>query len=115
MIQVQELQTIQEWESAFADSQNQPLLVFKHSMTCPISAEAFSEWNTFTQECTGNLKCVVVMVQKARAICDAIEKDTGVQHESPQVLLIDNKTCVQHASHQSITTSFLEKITQSFS
>jgi bacillithiol system protein YtxJ len=40
-----------------------------------------------------------------RPACQAIERDTGVRHESPQVLLFAGDQVVWHASHRRVTAA----------
>jgi bacillithiol system protein YtxJ len=42
-----------------------------------------------------------------RNISNAIAQDTGVEHESPQAILIENGKVLKHASHMSIYVSEL--------
>lgn len=44
-------------------------------------------------------------VFRDRAACHAIEAETGVRHESPQVLIYQNGRVVWHASHRRVTAS----------
>ncbi|HEX5024440.1 MAG TPA: monothiol bacilliredoxin BrxC family protein, partial [Agriterribacter sp.] len=37
-----------------------------------------------------------------RSLSDNIAFETGVRHESPQVLVIQNEVCVYHESHTAI-------------
>lgn len=44
-----------------------------------------------------------------RSISNKIAETFGVQHESPQVLLIENGKCVYNASHMGISYDTLKK------
>ena len=84
-------------EELFARSHNEPVILFKHSTTCPISAAAYQQMSRYDGEVS------LVVVQSAREISRRIEKQTGVRHESPQAIILRNGRAVWSASHWSIT------------
>src|SRR4051794_30065216 len=67
-------------DELFASSSESPVVIFKHSSTCPISAGAFQEMNGVS------VPVHLVVVQTSREVSDSIESRTGVRHESPQVI-----------------------------
>ena len=74
-------------------SEAQPIVIFKHSSSCGVSAAAYEEMQQFSGE------VILVVVQQARELSREIERQTGVRHESPQVLVLDNGKVVWSASH----------------
>jgi bacillithiol system protein YtxJ len=86
-----------ELEQLFARSHREPVLVFKHSTTCPISAAAYQQMQGVERE------VALVVVQKARDLSREIETRTGVRHESPQALILRDGAAVWSASHWNIT------------
>ena len=97
------LSTLDDFESAVADSTARPLLIFKHSLTCGTSAYAHQEVEAFLSVPSLPLDARVVHVQTARAVAGAIADRFGIRHESPQALLVWNGRVVWHASHYRIT------------
>ncbi|WP_251636623.1 bacillithiol system redox-active protein YtxJ [Sporosarcina sp. NCCP-2716] len=93
-----ELHTLQQWQDALQESDGHPLFVMKHSSTCPISAAGYQEFLFYETE----LPKYVAVVQTARDVSQKIAEDTGVRHESPQVLLLKDGKAVWHASHYDI-------------
>ena len=85
-------------EELFALSHTQPVILFKHSTTCPISAAAYRQMSNYDGAVS------LVIVQSARDISRQIETQTGVRHESPQAIILRNGQAVWSASHWSITT-----------
>lgn len=78
--------------------------VYKHSPTCSLSMAAAEEVHAFiAQHPTPPVEQLDVFAD--RPACQAIERDTGVQHESPQVLLFDGARVVWHASHRRVTAA----------
>lgn len=84
------------------ESEKQPVLIFKHSTTCSISAMALSRMERNWNEQIG-VKPYYLDLLANRPISAKIERDFGVEHESPQVLLIRNGACVYDASHMGIS------------
>jgi bacillithiol system protein YtxJ len=78
-------------------SSERPVVVFKHSLTCPISAAAYEQMSKFDGE------VALVEVQRARELSTEIENRLGVAHESPQVIVLRNGEVVWNASHFEIT------------
>lgn len=87
------LNDAKSFEELLSRSQERPVVVFKHSTTCPISAAAYEQMTNFDGE------VALVDVQSAREVSSAIEKKTGVPHESPQVLIFRNGEVIWNASH----------------
>jgi monothiol bacilliredoxin len=82
-----------QFTELLSQSQEGPVVIFKHSTTCPVSAAAYSEMERFAGA------VVLVEVQRARELSREIEKQTGIRHESPQVLVLENGKVVWNASH----------------
>jgi bacillithiol system protein YtxJ len=86
------------FEELTARSQSRPVVIFKHSLTCPISSGAYEQLADFEGE------VALIEVQRARELSKEIERRLGVAHESPQVILLRNGQVVWNASHFDITT-----------
>lgn len=84
-------------------SHEAPVLVFKHSTTCPISAAAYREMSNVKAD------IALVVVQQARKLSNEIERRTGVEHQSPQALVLRNGEVVWSASHWRITAEEVER------
>ena len=84
------------------ESARQPVLIFKHSTTCSISAMAYSRLERNWKD-TAGIKPYYLDLLRFRAISSQISGEFGVEHESPQVLLIHNGECVYDASHMGIS------------
>jgi bacillithiol system protein YtxJ len=95
---VNQLQTIKE------ESFNYPILILKHSTTCSISGTALNRlernWN---QEKVGELKPYYLDLLRFRPISTEIASFFGVEHQSPQALIIQNGECIYNASHFDIS------------
>ena len=94
---INKITSIEELEEVFAKSRQRPVALFKHSTTCPISASVYHE----VQNVDGEVN--VVIVQSARNLSNEIAARTGVRHESPQAIVLQDGKAIYHASHYDIT------------
>ncbi len=113
MTSIQTLTTSAEFEQALQTSETIPLLVFKHSVTCPISSRAHERFCAFIQQNTAPLNVAMVVVQEARSVSDEIATRLGIEHESPQAIFVLGGTVFWHDSHSRITVDSLENALQS--
>ncbi len=91
-----------------ADSARVPVFLMKHSTRCGISARAHIEFERFAHAIGDAAECWQVPVLEERALSQAIATETGVTHQSPQMLLFVNGQVVWHTSHGNITRAALE-------
>lgn len=85
------------------ESRERPVVIFKHSLTCPISAAAYDQMEALD----GSIS--LVEVQRARALSNEIENRLGVEHASPQVIVLRNGQVAWQASHFMITKDAVAK------
>ncbi len=87
-----------------------PVLLFKHSTRCGVSAMALNsferEWSTQNELCT----LYFVDLLKYREISNEIASVTGVQHQSPQVIVLKGSEIIYDESHSSINARRIETI-----
>ena len=100
---LKELTTLDDLDAAMAVSSTQPILIYKHSLTCGTSGVAYEEVVDLVEGSMVPGSAYIVKVQTGRAVSNAIEDRTGIRHESPQVLLILEGRVVWHASHFRVT------------
>ncbi len=100
---MKEIATIEEWEACLAASQTKPLFIFKHSTTCPISAGAHDAVTGYIAKAgTGGPEFIMVKVIESRPVSNAIAESLGIEHKSPQLILIRNGQATWSASHYAI-------------
>lgn len=92
------LTTIDKWQRLLANSDVQPFVVFKFSMTCFSSIAARKELAKLQTD----LPIYVVIVQQERNVSNQIEADLGVKHESPQLIILKDGRGVWQATHYHI-------------
>ena len=94
------LTTENQLEEIIQNSHSQPVMIMKHSTTCSISATALARLErAWKPEAAGDLLPYYLDLLNYRAISNQIAQTFGVQHESPQVLIIKNGKSVYDASH----------------
>lgn len=86
----------QQLETLFQKSFETPVALFKHSVTCPISADVYRAISQVDGEIN------LVIVQRARDVSNAIAEKTGIRHESPQAIILKDGKAVFNASHYNI-------------
>lgn len=86
-------------DAALLASQRRPILLFKHSATCGISAQAHESLADWLAGQPDPLPVYVIDVRTHRPLSQAVADRFGIRHESPQVLLVDHGAVTWHASH----------------
>jgi len=90
-------------EQLFERSRREPVLIFKHSTTCPISAAAYNQMRGLGSEVP------IVVVQQNRDVSREVEARTGVRHESPQALVLRDGRAVWTATHFDVTADAVRR------
>lgn len=99
---------LETWQRLAHDGQ--PLVVFKHSTTCPISAEAARQFRAWAEALgQGGPRLYQIEVREQAVVSRRIAADTGIAHRSPQVLYLRGGRVVWHASHQAIVVEALRR------
>jgi bacillithiol system protein YtxJ len=113
MAAVKQLLSMADLEAVVAESAQHPVLVFKHSTTWPISANAHRAWAEFlnTPE-AGSVGLAWVRVIEERPVSLAFADQVGAKHASPQAVLVKNGQAVWHDSHWNITVDALKAATK---
>ncbi len=105
-----EIDSPEELERVLQESQDHPVLIFKHSTRCPISARAFTAYCDFAgKDDPQPVSCYVLKVIEERALSNRIAEELGVEHHSPQAILVHNRKPVWVATHWDITVDALSK------
>lgn len=102
------LSGVEDLERELAATGDRPLLLFKHSFTCGISAEALDELVSHLNEQQRDATYAMVTVQTHRDVSNAVARKLGVRHESPQALLIRDGRVVWSASHFRVTAAAVD-------
>ncbi len=109
----QELTSVDEIDQLVIESETKPVLIFKHSNRCSISAAAWNRVETRSKELSEEMTLKFVDVINYRNVSNGVSMKFRVPHESPQVLIIKNGICTFDDSHLAIRADvLLKKATQ---
>jgi bacillithiol system protein YtxJ len=87
-------------------SQNQPVVIFKHSTRCSISSTALSRFERAWGD-TENAAFYLDLIAY-RPISLEIAEKFEIQHQSPQALVINKGACTYSATHWDISVDELK-------
>jgi bacillithiol system protein YtxJ len=99
-----ELNSLEKLNELFEKSKEKSVVLFKHSITCPISGEAANQMSILESDVN------LVIVQTSRLISNEIETRTNIRHQSPQTIIIKGGQPIFDASHYSITADKIEEV-----
>jgi bacillithiol system protein YtxJ len=97
--------SIDQLEAIKVESEQNPVLLFKHSTTCSISATALDRFERgFNKlENTKDIKFYYLDLLNHRDVSRKIAEEFDVEHQSPQAILVKNGAAVYDASHYEIS------------
>jgi bacillithiol system protein YtxJ len=110
----QPLTSLADLQQAKSLSQTQPVVIFKHSTECPVSASALRrlEQGWLQDEKQPKMTIFYLDLLRYRSLSNLIAEDFEVKHESPQILLLVQGKAVAHLSHHQISYSAIEEAIQ---
>jgi bacillithiol system protein YtxJ len=94
------LTSIEQLDVIKAKSTLNPQVIFKHSTRCSISSMALNRLER--EKAPEHADFYFLDLIQHRQLSNAVAEVFDVHHESPQILLIKNNTCVYDESHQGI-------------
>jgi bacillithiol system protein YtxJ len=94
-------------DKLITDSKTKPVVIFKHSNACGISASAYREM----EKLDGQVN--LLEVQSAREVSRQLADLTGIRHETPQVIVFKDGKAVWNASHYNVNASAVLKALES--
>ena len=94
------IENTKDLDAMLQASQESPVVLLKHSNSCPISSAGHNQFMQLREE--ENVAMYMVVVQTARATSMEIAKRLGVEHQSPQVIVIDKGEAKADMSHYKI-------------
>lgn len=100
------LSTIDQLEEIDKKSQEKPILLFKHSTRCSISAMSLARFERSYEE-TAAFEPYFLDLIAYRDVSDAIAEKYGVVHQSPQTILVKKGKAIFDSSHMGISYSEL--------
>ncbi|HKC69323.1 MAG TPA: bacillithiol system redox-active protein YtxJ [Bacteroidia bacterium] len=105
------LTDITQLDLIIEESKTMPVLILKHSTRCSISNMALNRLESNWQnEDSQHIKPYYLDLLNHRDISNAIAEQFGIEHQSPQVLIISGCECIYHESHSNIRYADIMKL-----
>lgn len=98
-----EIEDVESLDRFISGAGESLVIVFKHSNTCGISTRVYRELAQVTRPVG------LVVVQQARDVSDEIERRFGIQHETPQALIVRGDRVLWSASHYGVKAQAIEE------
>lgn len=102
-----------EVDTAIARSAEGPVIIYKHSLTCGVSAMAHEQLLEATATPGFDADVYLVPVQTQPDVSRAVAARLGVRHESPQIFVLRDGVVVWQASHFRISADEIAAAVQS--
>ncbi|MEX2015910.1 MAG: bacillithiol system redox-active protein YtxJ [Candidatus Hydrogenedentales bacterium] len=104
-----ELTSVEDLHKVVEESRGHAVILFKHSTACPISARAARRVHEYVEAASETAPpFYLIKVIESRKISDAVATELGVDHESPQILLVRDGKAVWNTSHSSIRAEAID-------
>jgi bacillithiol system protein YtxJ len=105
------ISSVSELENFYTDSKEEFKLFFKHSTRCSVSSMALRFFESEI-EIKENACYYFIDLISYREVSNRLAELSGVQHQSPQVILLKNDQVIYQASHHSIDANQINKLIQ---
>ena len=107
----EELTSIQQLEKIIDESENKMILLFKYSTRCSTSRLMFDRLQrSWEQDEMATVVPYVLDLITYREISNAIAEYFQIEHQSPQVILINRKKAIYDGSHFEIEYQSIKKL-----
>jgi bacillithiol system protein YtxJ len=97
--------SVDDLNKVFDRSSDGPVILYNHDPYCPISARALGEMQKVDND------IALVDVSRDKTLTREIAERTGIQHESPQVIILKDGHSAWNASHFAITADAVTQAT----
>jgi bacillithiol system protein YtxJ len=101
------LAQMDQLDALVEESKNKPVAIFKHSTRCGISRGVLKMFERNYTLNDDQLNLYFLDLLQNREISNEIAARFGIQHESPQLLVIKDGKVVHHHSHHAIDAAHL--------
>lgn len=99
---IQEYTSQSDYDMLLEQSKEKPVFILKHSTICPVSSSAHKQFLSFVDD-NDAARFWIVLVREQRSLSLDIAERSGIQHQSPQVILFSQGKPVWNCSHHQIT------------
>lgn len=100
-VPLQELANLADLDAALG-TRDAPVLLYKHSTRCGLSAAALEEVKEFAEEHPEYARIYILDLLAHRDVSEAIAVRLGIRHESPQAIVLRDGRVTSVLNHRSI-------------
>lgn len=100
------LETKETFEQILEKSREKPQIVLKHSTRCPVSRGALLEFQRFAEK-DHRADLWTLLVIEHKEVSQMVADETGIEHQSPQAIILKDGRPVWNGSHHAITAETL--------
>lgn len=103
-----ELTDLQSLSELLEKSKDRPVLLYKHSISCPVSGQAWYEVQNVLSSGDNPPSCYRVTVQSQPEMSRVVAEQLDVVHHTPQVIVVCEGRASYVASHWQIRRQSLQ-------
>lgn len=92
----------EQLKSIVEESYQTPVAIFKHSTTCGISHSAKSKLDSQFVKLSEDIKLYYLDLLSYRSVSNAVVRELGVMHQSPQIIILKDGEVIHTSSHYAI-------------
>lgn len=92
-------------QKAVEESHQKKVAIFKHSTRCFISKTVLKNFEKEVSDSDKDVSYYFLDLLAHRDLSNKIANDFDVEHQSPQLIVLENGNAVKNVSHQSISVS----------
>ena len=105
-----QLEDILQLDAVEELSEEKLVVIFKHSVSCGISNMVWHQFQNNIDFTNEHIEMLYLDLLANRDISNEITRRFRVLHQSPQILVIQNKEVIHHASHSAIRLSNIKEL-----
>jgi bacillithiol system protein YtxJ len=94
-------------EEAIKKSFEKKIVIFKHSTRCYISKTVLRNFEKEIEDTDKDIVFYYLDLLVYRNLSNKIAEDLDIEHQSPQLIVLENGKVVRNASHHSITLNLV--------
>ena len=99
-------------DAALAHANHDTVVFFKHSTRCPVSGMALRMFERDYHVPSDKARVYFLDLIAYRSLSNRIATELGVEHESPQLIVVKNGHVVHTASHHMISAEDVKSIAE---
>lgn len=101
------IESEEDLKKAIEKSFDKKVAIFKHSTRCHISKTVLRNFEKEVENANKDVEYYFLDLLAHRDISNKIADDLNVEHQSPQLIVLENGKAVKDASHQAISLSLV--------